>query len=268
MSRTLQQILNAGGSDPAMFSAAAQIVGLGDMLAPQRRYYPVIAPGATFKLSDIDESAPGVRVGGTGFGTFSGVGSLGIAVGSPALVVPNGTTGLSVGAGNGTLRIVAKDVYTIRYLQFSGAGIATSGPTYFRASQTLKVVSSGSGKVIEVWTQLATNASGQSTSTPALIKAAILADANAMRGIALVDFGPGNGAGTAADFIEIGAPFSPAPQITIDAGMTSPQGAALGAFLVSQDGNLLAFHAAPTELMLQYMACPRTPLEEAYPGSL
>ena len=268
MSRTLQQILNAGGSDPAMFSAAAQIVGLGDMLAPQHRYYPTIAPGATFKLSDIDSDAPGVRVGGTALTTISGGDSLGIAVGAPSFVVPNGTTGLTLGSGNGALRIVAKDGYTIRYMQFSGAGVATSGPTYFRASQALKVVSSGSGKVIEIWTQLATDASGVSTSIPTAIKTAILADANAMRGIALIDFGAGNGGNPAFDGLPIGSPFSPVPQVTIAAGMTSPQSASLGTFLVSHDGNILAFYDAPTELQLEYAACPRTPLEEAYPGSL
>lgn len=89
MSRTLQQILNAGGSDPAMFSAAAQIVGLGDMLTPQHRYYPSISPaGATFKLSDIDPSAPGVRVGGTAFTTVSSIGSLEMAVGLRRLLSP------------------------------------------------------------------------------------------------------------------------------------------------------------------------------------
>lgn len=268
MSRTLQQILNAGGSDPAMFSAAAQIVGLGDMLAPQKRYYPVIAPGATFKLSDIDASAPGVRVGGVAFTTISGVGSLGVAVGSPALVVPSGTAGLVLGSGNAAVRIIAKDGFTIRYMQFSGAGVATSGPTYFRASQTLKVVSSGSGKVIEVWTQLGTDASGVANSTALAVKNAILADANAMRGIATVDNYLGNGGGTADDSIPIDSPFSPRRQVTIAAGMTSPQSSALGAFLVSHDGNILAFYDAPTELQLEYAACPRVPLEEPYPGSL
>ena len=268
MSRTLQQILNAGGSDPAMFSAAAQIVGLGDMLAPQRRYYPVIAPGATFKLSDIDESAPGVRVGGTGLISSVGGDSLCVAVGAPTFAVPNGTAGLTLGTGNNALRIVAKDGYTIRYMQFSGAGVATSGPTYFRASQALKVVSSGSGKVIEIWTQLGTSAAGVANSTPIAVKAALLADANAMRGIVTVDFGAGNGSGVAFDGVPIGFTFSPTPQITIDAGMSTPQGSALGTFLVSQDGNLLSFYDAPTLLLLNYMACPRTPLEEAYPGSL
>ena len=267
--RTLQQILNAGGSDPAMFSAAAQIVGLGDMLAPQHRYYPSISPaGATFKLSDIDPSAPGVRVGGTAFTTVSSIGSLEMAVGAPSFVVPNGTAGLTIGSGNSAIRIVAKDGYTIRYLQFSGAGVATSGPTYYRASQALDVISTGSGKVIEVWTQLGTSAAGVANSLASAVKAAILADANAMRGIALVDFAGGNGSGVAGDFVAIGSPFSPAPQITIDAGMSTPQGAALGAFLVSLDGNLLSFYAPPTALMLQYTACPRVPLEEPYPGSL
>lgn len=268
MSRTLQQILNAGGSDPAMFSAAAQIVGLGDMLTPQHRYYPVIAPGATFKLSDIDSAAPGVRVGGTAYTDILGIGSVGAAIGAPTLDVPNGTTGLTLGSGNGAIRIVAKDGYTIRYMQFSGAGIATSGPTYFRASQSLKVLSSGSGKVIEVWTQLATSAAGVANSLASAVKAAILADANAMRGIALVDFGAGNGSGVASDAISIDSPFSPRPQLTIAAGMTSPQSAVLGAFLVSNDGNLLSFYDAPTGLQLQYTACPRVPLEEPYPGSL
>lgn len=268
MSRTLQQILNAGGSDPAMFSAAAQIVGLGDMLAPQRRYYPVIAPGATFKLSDIDESAPGVRVGGTAYTDILGIGSVGTAIGAPTLDVPNGTTGLTLGSGNGAIRIIAKDGFTIRYMQFSGAGVATSGPTYYRASQTLKVLSSGSGKVIEIWTQLGTDASGVANSTALAVKNAILADANAMRGIATVDNYLGNGLSTADDPIPIDSPFSPRPQVTIAAGMASPQSAVLGAFLVSNDGNLLAFYDAPTGLQLQYTACPRVPLEEAYPGSL
>lgn len=268
MSRTLQQILNAGGSDPAMFSAAAQIVGLGDMLAPQHRYYPSIAPGATFKLSDLDPSAPGVRVGGVAFTIVSGVTSLEVAVGAPTLVVPNGTTGLTLGSGNGTIRIVAKDGYTIRYMQFSGGGEATSTPTYFRANQALKVLSSGSGKVIEVWTQLGTNASAQANSLASAVKAAILANANAMRGIALVDFGTGDGTAAAADAIPLTSAFSPVPQVAIASGMTTPQSAALGAFLVSQDGNLLAFYTPPIELLLQYTACPRVPLEEPYPGSL
>ena len=268
MTRTLQQILNAGGSDPAMFSAAAQIVGLGDMLAPQRRYYPSIAPGATFKLSDIDPAAPGVRVGGIAFTVVSGTQSLGVAVGAPTLVVPNGSTGLTLGSGNGAIRIVAKDGFTIRYMQFSGAGTATSTPTYFRASQALKVVSSGSGKVIEVWTQLGTNASAQANSLASAVKAAILADTNAMRGIALVDFGSGDGTGVASDAIPFGSAFSPVPQVAIAPGMSSPQSAALGAFLVSQDGNILAFYTAPTVLQLNYTACPRTPLEDVYPGSL
>jgi hypothetical protein len=268
MSRTLQQILNAGGSDPAMFSAAAQIAGLGDMLTPQHRYYPTIAPGATFKLSDLDTSAPGVRVGGTALTIVSGVNSLGVAVGAPSSVVPNGTTGLSLGSGNGVIRIVAKDGFTIRYMQFSGAGTATSTPTYFRANQTLKVLSSGSGKVIEVWTQLGTNASAQANSLASAVKAAILADANAMRGIASIDFGAGDGTSAAADDIPLTSAFSPLPQVAIAPGMTSPQSAALGTFLVSQDGNLLAFYAPPVALRLQYTACPRTPLEEVYPGSL
>jgi hypothetical protein len=268
MPRTLQQILDAGGADPALFSVAAQLIGLGTMFTQQHRAL-TFTTAATIRLSDIDPSIPGVRAGGI-FSAASGEDGIGpmLAIPAPASLVPNGTTGLTIGSSNGAVRIQAKDGYTIRYLQFGGGGNLTNGPTYSRASQALKVFSTGSGYVIEVWVQLATSASAVATSTAAQVQAAILADANAMRGIAVVDLAGGSGASAAFDMIGLNASYGMYPATLAAAGGSNPQSLSPGTAIVSRDGNLIGLPQAVAALTMDYFPAPRMPLEEPYPGSL
>lgn len=267
-SRTLQQILDAGGSDPALLSTVAQLIGLGTMFTQQHRIISFTS-AATLRLSDIDPSIPGVRAGGilTAGSGEDGIGPM-LAIPAPASLVPSGTTGLTIGTSNGAIRIQAKDGFTIRYLQFGGGGNLTSGPTYSRASQSLKVFSTGSGQVIEIWVQLATSASAVATSTPAQIQTALLADANAMRGIAVIDFAGGSGASAAFDMIGLNTNYGMYPATLVASGASAPQTLAPGTAIVSRDGNLIALPSAVAGLTIDYFPTPRMPLEEPYPGSL
>lgn len=265
---TLQQVLDAGGPDPARLATACQIVGMGTMLTPQRRSLTGLTSAATFKLTDLVAGMPGIRVGGTAISTAGGVASAKgpmIAIGSPAVLL--GSAGYTIGSGDGAVRLIPKAGFIVRWAQFSGAGTATTGPTYYRASQSLAVFSTGEGTVVEIWVQLATNASGVATSTAAQVKAAILANANAMRALSSVDFNGGTGASAAGDQAPKDAPFGLyAAQVTA-AGASAPKTIAPGSFFVSHDGNLVAFPDALTGVDLDYFATPRVPLEEPYPSS-
>ncbi len=267
MTRTLQQVLDAGGPDLSAFASAAQIVGLGTMLSRQRRVLTSLTSAAIFKLTAIDASIPGISPGGMVIGV-GGVNALGpmIAIGAPSQVVPNGTTGLTVGAGNAAIRLFARDGYTVRYLQFSGAGTATSGVTYLRGAQALAVFASLNGNVLEIWVQLATT-SGVATSTPALIKAALLANADALKGITSVDFAGGTGASAATDQLPLDAAGSNYAATVVAAGASTAKTIAPGTCLVSHDGNLLSLPVAATGLTLDYMPAPRVPLDAVYDSS-
>lgn len=269
MTRTLQQVLDTGGPDLSAFASAFQLAAIGTTFQRQRRSLTGLSSSATFKLSSIDASIPGIRPGGIVLPTAGGASATSgpfVAVNAPAQLVPNGTTGLTVGSGNAAIRIIAKDGFTIRYLQFGGATTLTTGPTYLRGAQSLAVYSSGSGYVIDVWTQLATTA-GVGTSTPALIKAAIMADANAMRGISSIDFAGGTGASAAFDQIPLTSLYGLFIPFVQAAGASAPRIVIPGMCMVSNDGNLLALPDSATAMTLDYYPTTRMPMDEPYPGS-
>lgn len=268
MTRTLQQVLDAGGPDLSAFASAAQIVGLGTMLSRQRRVLTGLTSAATFKLSAIDASIPGISPGGmvVGVGTVNALGPM-IAIGAPSQLVPNGTTGLTVGSGNAAIRLFARDGYIVRYLQFSGAGTLTSVPAYLRNSQALAVFASLNGNVLEIWTQLATSSVGVATSTPALIKAALLANADVLKGITSIDYAGGTGASAALDQIALDAAYGVYPATVTAAGASNAKSIAPGTCIVSHDGNLLSLPTVATGLTLDYMPAPRVPLDAVYDSS-
>lgn len=267
MTRTLQQVLDAGGPDLSAFASAAQIVGLGTMLSRQRRVLTGLTSAAIFKLTAIDASIPGVSPGGVVIGN-TGVNAYGpmIAIGAPSQVVPNGTTGLTVGSGDAAIRLFARDGWVVRYLQFSGVGTATSGPTYLRGAQSLAVFATANANVLEIWVQLATT-SGAATSTPALIKAALLANADVLKGVTSIDYAGGTGASAASDQLPLDAAVSNYAASVIAAGASSVKTIAPGTCLVSHDGNLLSLPTADTGLTLDYMPAPRAPLDAVYDSS-
>lgn len=131
MTRTLQQVLDTGGPDLSALASALQLAAIGTTFQRQRRTLSGLSSAATFKLSSADQSILGIRPGGIILPTAGGAGSLLgplVAVNAPAQLVPNGTTGLTVGSGNAAIRIFAKDGYTIRYLQFGGATTLATTP--------------------------------------------------------------------------------------------------------------------------------------------
>lgn len=268
MTRTLQQVLDTGGPDLSAFASAAQIVGLGTMLSRQRRVITGISSAATLKLSSIDASIPGISPGGmvVGVGGLNALGPM-LAIGAPSQVIPNGSTGLTVGAGNAAIRLFARDGYTVRYLQFGGAGVSDSTPTYVRNNQTLAVFVSISGTTIEVWVQLATSSVGVATSTPVLIKAALLASADAMKGITSIDFAGGTGGSAALDQIALNAAYGIYPAAVVAAGGSNPKTIVPGSCIVSHDGNLISLPQPTTGLTLDYMPAPRMPLDSVYDTS-
>lgn len=269
MTRTLQQVLDTGGPDLSAFASAFQLAAIGSTMQRQRRTLAGLTSAATFKLSSADAAIPGIRPGGIVLPTAGGAGATSgpyVAVNAPAQLVPNGTTGLTVGSGNAAIRIFAKDGYTIRYLQFGGATTLTTGPTYYRGAQSLAVFSSGNGYVIDVWTQLATT-NGVGTSTPALIKAAIMADANAMRGISSIDYAGGSGASAAFDQVPLTSLYGLFLPLVQAATGSLARIIIPGMCMVSNDGNLLALPDVATAMTLDYYPTPRMPMDEPYPGS-
>lgn len=268
MTRTLQQVLDAGGPDLSAFASAFQIAGIGTALSRQRRVLTGLTSAATFKLSAIDASIPGIAPGGLVVGV-GGVNALGpmLAIGAPSQVIPNGTTGLTVGAGNAAIRLFARDGYTVRYLQFGGAGVSNSTPTYIRNSQSLAVFSSVAGNVVEIWVQLATSSVGVATSTPALIKAALLLNADVLKAISSIDFAGGTGASAALDQIALNAAYGIYPAAVVAAGGGAPKSIAPGSCIVSHDGNLISLPEPATGLTLDYMPAPRVPLDAIYDTS-
>lgn len=256
MSKTIEQILNEGGDD-RRFLSAAQMVGIGSMLAWKTQ--TLSANIAVFKCSEqnLEPMQPGA-IAKCGSGpTFLAIGK-----GTFAETVPTG--GLTFGVGNSAIRIFPKPGIILRYAQFNPGEPA---PPYVNASSALKVVASKSGNVVEVWVSLANSATAAITSTPVLIRAALLADPVAMQGIAAIDFAGGTGLTAAVS--------SPNAQLTsyrpslgalIAASAPYPAELSPGTFVLSQDGNLCFLFYPYNGITFDYRAAPKLPLAMEYPG--
>lgn len=268
MSRTLAQILSAGGPDPAWLAAALTKADFGTMLTPQRRSVTQSSSPIT-KLSALSTPIPPMRVGAVakfiagGMEVFSG---WGVAKGSFAVDVP--ATGLTVGTGNAQIRITPRPGYTVRYAQFNPGSVATTGPTYYNASFTRTIYASLKGKVCEIWTALGTTAA---SAVAAQTASAVIADLLANSDVAascFVDVGTGTGAGnvailTPSDLVA----FRPNIGAASAVGAADPAYAAPGSFVLSQDGNLMFTVTTWTSATFEYDAAPAMALENEYESS-
>jgi len=258
MPKTIEQILNEGGDD-RRFLSAAQMVGIGSMLAWKSQS---IGPGfVVFKCTDqgLEPMQPGAIAKSGSTPTY-----LSIAKGTFAETVP--AAGLTIGAGNAAIRIFPKPGIILRYAQFNPGGPGSTAPSYVNASSALKVVASKSGNVVEVWVSLANSATAVITSTPVLIQAALLADPVAMQGIAAIDFAGGTGltAAVSSPNAQLTS-FRPTLGALIAASATDPAELSPGTFVLSQDGNL-CFSFYDYAKTFDYKAAPKLPLAMEYPG--
>lgn len=259
MSKTIEQILNEGGDD-RRFLSAAQMVGIGSMLAWKTQ--TLAANLAVFKCSEqnLEPMQPGAIAKCGSVSTFLATGK-----GTFAETVPTG--GLTFGVGNSAIRIFPKPGIILRYAQFNPGGPGSTAPTYVNASSALKVVASKSGNVVEVWVSLANSATAVVTSTPVLIQAALLADPVAMQGISSIDFAGGTGltAAVPSPNTQV-ASFRPSLGALIAASATDPAELSPGTFVLSQDGNLCFLFYPYNEITFDYRAAPKLPLAMEYPG--
>ena len=261
MPKTIEQILNEGGDD-RRFLSAAQMVGLGSMLAWKSQAFANASNLAVFKCSEqaLEPMSPGsiVKCGSTP--TFLATGK-----GTFAETVP--AAGLTIGAGNAAIRIFPKPGIILRYAQFNPGGPGSTAPSYVNASSALKVVASKSDNVVEVWTSLANSATAVITSTPVLIQAALLADPVAMQGIAAIDFAGGTGltAAVSSSNAQLTS-FRPSLGALIAASATDPAELSPGTFVLSQDGNLCFLFYGYAGLTFDYKTAPKLPLAMEYPG--
>jgi len=261
MSKTIEQILNEGGDD-RRFLTAAQMVGLGGMLAWKTQTWT--STEAVNKLSafspPLEPMQPGAIAKSGAVTNFLAIGK-----GSFADVVP--VAGLTIGAGNAAIRIFPKPGIVLRYAQFNPGGPGTTVPSYVNANSALKVVASKSGNVVEVWTSLANDATATITSTPILIKAALLAEPTAMLGIDSIDYNGGTGATAAASSpLAAVTAFRPTLGAEIAAGATAVYSLSPGTFVLSQDGNLVFVFQGANATTFDYRAAPRLPMSTEYPG--
>ena len=262
MPKTIEQILNEGGDD-RRFLSAAQMVGIGSMLAWKSQNFANASSLAVFKCTEqaLEPMQPGaiVKCGSTPSFLATGKGTFSEAV--PA-------AGLTIGVGNAAIRIFPKPGVVLRYAQFNPGGPGTTVPSYVNASSALKVVATKSGNVVEVWTSLANDATAVITSTPVLIKAALLADSTAMQGIASIDFAGGTGATAAvsSDNAQLTS-FRPSLGALIAATATDPAELSPGTFVLSQDGNLCFLFYPYAGLTFDYRTAPKLPMTMEYPGT-
>jgi hypothetical protein len=260
MSKTIEQILNEGGDD-RRFLSAAQMVGIGSMLAWKTQ--TLSDDHAVFKCSEqnLEPMQPGAIAKCGSVSTFLATGK-----GTFAETVPTG--GLTFGVGNSAIRIFPKPGIILRYAQFNPGGPGSTAPSYVNASSALKVVASKSGNVVEVWVSLANSATAVVTSTPVLIQAALLADPVAMQGISSIDFAGGTGltAAVSSPNAQLTS-FRPSLGALIAASATDPAELSPGTFVLSQDGNLcFLFYSYNRGITFDYRAAPKLPLAMEYPG--
>lgn len=256
MSQTsIQDVFNAGGPDPSRFTSAAQLAGLGTMLAHQQRILTLSAQ-AFVRMSD--SSYPPMRP--------QAVLSRGADWWFPAhtftSVVPAGEDGLTVGSGNSAVRVIAKEGWNVR---FGIINPGTNGPTgtYYLASQALSVKVSIAGQYAEIWVLAANDASIATTSIASAVRTAILANADAMRALSTVDYDGGDGTGVVA-----AAPSLATTPVAVAATVSLPPTVIPGRMYVSFDGDMLLFGKAETGTVIaDYLAAPAIPLaENPYPG--
>lgn len=260
MSKSIEQILNEGGDD-RRFLSAAQMIAIGSMLSWKTQTLSGVNL-AVFKCTEqaLEPMQPGAIVKCSSIPTFLAIGK-----GSFAEAVPS--TGITIGAGNAAIRIVPKAGMVLRYAQFNPGGPGSTAPSYVNASFALKVVASKSGNVVEVWASLANDATAVITSTPALIKAALLADPIAMQGIEVIDFAGGTGATAAVSSTNAQLfSFRPSLGASIAASATEPAQLSPGTFVLSQDGNLCFVFYPYNGLTFDYRAAPKLPMLSEYPG--
>lgn len=252
---SLEKVFNSGGPDPRL-ATAAQLAGMGTMLARQRKIL-TLASQAFYKMSS--EGNPGMRA--------QAVLSKGTDWWLPGhaftLEVPAGDAGLTIGSADAAVRVVAKAGWSVR---FGMINPGTAGPTgtYYLASQDLSVQVSIKGRYAEIWALVANDASIATTSTAEEVRDAILANADAMKALATVDFDGGTGADEVA-----AAPSVALEPVAVAAAMATPPTVIPGRFYTSFDGDMLLFGNAQTGTYIaDYVATPDLPLaENEYPGT-
>lgn len=253
---SLKQVYNAGGPDPSRMTAAMQLSAMGMMLEVQQRTLTLSAQHF-YRMSS--EGLPPMR----GQATLSTDQFWWMPSHNFALAVPPGDSGLTWGAGNAAVRVVAKPGWSVR---FGIINPGTNGPTgtYFLASQSLDVKVSIKGKFAEIWVLAANDASIATTSTAAAVLAAILASEDAMKALSTVDFAGGTGANVVA-----AASSKAQESVLLAATVTDPPVVVPGRFYVSFDGDMLLFGKSQTAgFVANYIAAPEQPLaENEYPGT-
>lgn len=253
---SLEKVFNAGGPDPSRLTAAMQLSAMGTMLARQRKIL-TLSSQAFYKMSSGGD--PGMRAQAV----LSKGSSWWLPGHAFALEVPAGDSGLTIGSGNGAVRVIAKAGWSVR---FGLINPGTAGPTgsYYLASQSLSVQVSIKGRFAEIWCLVANDASIATTSTAAEVVAAILANEDAMKALAAVDFDGGTGASAVS-----AAPSVALEPVDVAATMSAPPTVIPGRFYTSFDGDMLLFANAQTGTYIaDYLAAPELPLaENEYPGT-
>lgn len=264
--KTLAHVVSAGGPDPGKLTSALQIIDCGQVLQAQR--VPLIGVNAAvFKLA---AGVAPLRVGAVAKVSGGGVGVLSttlISKGTFAEDAPS--TGLTIGAGNSSVRIVPKAGYTVRYAQFNPGGPADTG-NYFLASQGLSVFVTVAGRYAEIWVSLANDATATVTSLSSAVQAALRGNAEVMSVLDAVDGDAGNGTGVAAPSpISTVAAYRPSCSVVRAAGVGVLPAASPGTFVTSFDGRLLFFIDTVVNMALEYAAAPAVPMDvNFYPGSM
>lgn len=252
---SIKGVFDAGGPDPGRITAAMQLSGMGAMLARQRHILTLSAQHfvdlATLGLPPMRAQA-----------VLSHGPSWWLPAHAFTLEVPAGEDGLTVGAGNSAVRVIAKEGWSVR---FGIVNPGTNGPTgtYYLASQALDVKVAIAGKFAEIWVLAANDASIATTSIASAVRAAILASESAMRALSTVDYDGGDGTG----IVSAAASLATSP-VAVAASMAAPPTVIPGRMYVSFDGSMLLFGNSDTGTVIaDYVAGPAVPLaENPYPG--
>ena len=223
---SLKDVFTAGGPDPSRLTSGMQFAGMGDMLARQRH---LLTLNVAHFIRLSDSGFPPMRA--------QAVISNGRDWWLPAytftLEVPAGDDGLTVGSGNGAVRVIAKEGWSVR---FGIVNPGTDGPTgtYYLASQPLSVKVAIAGKFAEIWVLAANDASIATTSIASAVRAEILASEDAMRALSTVDYDGGDGTG-----IVTAAPSLATSSVVVAATVAAPPTVIPGRVYVSFDGDML-----------------------------